>query len=57
MAMFDSVRDGEKVQPGMLLRKFADKGLVGGEMYRGDWVDVGTVERFEMLNAPFEPRV
>ena len=56
MAMFDSVRDGEKVQLGMLLRKFAEKGLVGGEMYRGDWVDVGTVERFEKLNAPFEPR-
>ena len=52
MAMFDSIKSGEKVQLGALLREYADRNLVGGEVYRGDWVDVGTVELFEMLNAP-----
>lgn len=52
MAMFDSVKAGEKARLGDLLRQYADKGMIGGEVYRGDWTDVGTVERFEMLNAP-----
>lgn len=28
-----------------LLREAMDKGLVGGEIYRGFWMDIGTVER------------
>ncbi len=52
MAMFDGIQSGEKAKLGDLLRHYADKGLVGGEVYRGEWVDVGTIERFEMLNAP-----
>ncbi len=52
MGMFDGIKSGEKVKLGDLLRQYADKGLVGGELYRGEWVDVGTVERFEMLNMP-----
>ncbi|MDR0934679.1 MAG: nucleotidyltransferase family protein [Burkholderiaceae bacterium] len=52
MAMFDAIVPGEKVPLGNLLRAYADRGLVGGEVYRGDWTDVGTVERFEKLNAP-----
>lgn len=53
MDMFNSVKDGDKVQLGTLLREYAGKGLVGGEIYRGDWTDVGTVERLEALNAPY----
>ncbi|MCL1887085.1 MAG: nucleotidyltransferase family protein, partial [Betaproteobacteria bacterium] len=52
MALFDGIKAGEKAGLGTLLRQYADKGLVGGEVYRGDWTDVGTVERLEMLNAP-----
>jgi len=51
--MFDSVVSGEKAQVGMLLREYASCGLVGGEIYGGDWTDVGTVERLERLNAAF----
>jgi len=54
--MFDSVVSGEKTQVGMLLREYASRGLVGGEIYGGDWTDVGTVERLERLNAAF-PKV
>ncbi|MCM1512806.1 MAG: nucleotidyltransferase family protein [Oxalobacter formigenes] len=52
MAMFDAVKPGEKVRLGDLLRQYADKGQVGGEVYEGNWTDAGTVERLEMLNRP-----
>lgn len=51
-SMFDSVKVGEKVQLGMLLREYAARGLVGGELYPGEWTDVGTIERLERLNKP-----
>lgn len=51
-SMFDSVAPGEKVQLGALLREYASRGLVGGEVFGGEWVDVGTVERLAQLNAP-----
>ena len=35
-----------------ILREFANQRRIGGEIYRGDWTDVGTVERLEQLNAP-----
>lgn len=53
MSMFDSVRAGEKKQIGVLLKEYIEQGLVGGEIYRGDWTNVGTIEQLEMLNAPF----
>ncbi len=53
MSLFDGIPSGEKAKLGVLLREYADKGRVGGEVYRGDWTDVGTVERLEMLNMPF----
>lgn len=52
MAMFDGIKPGEKAKLGDLLREYAGKGRVGGEIYRGDWTDVGTIERLEALNAP-----
>lgn len=50
--MFDSVTPGQSAQIAPLLRQFAEQGRVGGELYRGDWTDVGTVERLNQLNAP-----
>ena len=33
-----------------LLRKAIDEGLVTGELFDGQWVDVGTPERLNLLN-------
>lgn len=52
--LFDGIKAGEAAKLAPLLREFADKGRIGGEVYRGDWTDVGTVERLEQLNAPFK---
>jgi MurNAc alpha-1-phosphate uridylyltransferase len=52
--MFDSVEAGQSAQIAPLLRKFADQKRVGGEVYRGDWTDVGTVDRLNQLNAPYK---
>ena len=36
-----------------VMRDYAAQGRIGGEVYRGAWTDVGTIERLEQLNAPF----
>ena len=51
MSMFDSVRPGEKVPLGSLLRDYIARGQVGGEIYRGEWKNVNTVDELERLNA------
>lgn len=53
--MFDAVTPGEKAALAPILREYAARGRVGGEVYRGDWTDVGTPERLEQLNAPLTP--
>jgi MurNAc alpha-1-phosphate uridylyltransferase len=50
--MFDQITPGQSAQIAPILRQYAEKGLVGGEIYRGDWTDVGTAERLAQLNAP-----
>lgn len=50
--MFDSVAPGEAVKLVTLMREYASRGQLGGEVYRGDWTDVGTPERLAELNAP-----
>ncbi len=50
--LFDSVTPGSSAKLAPLLREFANQRRIGGEVYRGDWTDVGTVERLEQLNAP-----
>jgi len=50
--MFDSVAPGSSAKLAPILREFANQRRIGGEVYRGDWTDVGTVERLEQLNAP-----
>jgi MurNAc alpha-1-phosphate uridylyltransferase len=54
--MFDGIQAGEVVRIGPLLRKFIDQKRVGGEIYKGPWVNVGTVEQLEELNAPMVKR-
>lgn len=52
--LFDSVAPGSSAKLAPILREYADKGKIGGEVFRGDWTDVGTVERLEQLNAPLK---
>lgn len=51
-SMFDAIAAGESAKLVTLLREYAARGQVGGELYHGDWTDVGTVERLAELNAP-----
>ena len=55
MSMFDGVRAGDTAKLAPLLREYAARGQVGGELYPGDWTDVGTPERLGKLNAPYAP--
>lgn len=50
--MFDSIKAGEIVRLSTLLREYASRGQIGGEVIRDDWTDVGTIERLEALNKP-----
>jgi MurNAc alpha-1-phosphate uridylyltransferase len=50
--MFDGIKPGDFVKFGPLMRKYIDLGQVGGEIYDGQWVNVGTVQQLEELNAP-----
>ncbi len=55
-SMFDAITAGEAAKLAPLLREYAARGQVGGELYRGDWTDVGTVKRLDELNAPLTGR-
>jgi len=50
--MFDGISAGSHAKLGPLIRQYAQRGQVGGEVYRGDWTNVGTVAQLEQLNAP-----
>lgn len=50
--MFAAITPGEVVKLGPLMRKYIDLGRIGGELYAGQWVNVGTVAQLEELNAP-----
>ncbi|WP_036170600.1 N-acetylmuramate alpha-1-phosphate uridylyltransferase MurU [Massilia sp. 9096] len=52
--MFDGIKPGEVARLGPLMRSFIDQGRVGGEIYDGQWVNVGTVRQLEELNAPLK---
>ena len=39
--MFDGIAAGEFVKFGPLMRKFIEQDRVGGELYEGQWVNVG----------------
>ncbi len=48
-ALVEPVTPGEKAPLAPLLYDAARRGLLGGELYRGLWQDVGTVERLAEL--------
>jgi MurNAc alpha-1-phosphate uridylyltransferase len=54
--IFDAVEPGQVAKLAPILRAYADRGQVGGEVYRGDWFNVGTPEQLAQLNKPFSER-
>jgi MurNAc alpha-1-phosphate uridylyltransferase len=55
--MFDGIKAGEVSRLGPLMRKFIEQGRIGGEIYNGEWVNVGTMRQLEELNAPYASKV
>ncbi|NEX61404.1 N-acetylmuramate alpha-1-phosphate uridylyltransferase MurU [Noviherbaspirillum galbum] len=51
MEIFDGIQAGQSAPIAPILRRYAERGQVGGEVFRGDWTDVGTPERLAQLNA------
>jgi N-acetyl-alpha-D-muramate 1-phosphate uridylyltransferase len=51
-ALFAGVTPGSKGQLAPLLRAAMARGLVSGELHRGEWHDVGTPQRLAELNEP-----
>ncbi|NRR31048.1 nucleotidyltransferase family protein [Oxalobacteraceae bacterium] len=49
--IFDGITPGSHAKLGPLIREYAALGQVGGEVYEGDWFNVGTVEQLEALNG------
>lgn len=56
--MFQSICPGEHAKLAPLLREYADRGQLGGEMYRGEWHNLGTPEQLAALNTltPFSAK-
>jgi len=50
--MFASIRPGNHAKLGPLMRQYIDAGRVGGELYRGQWHNLGTPAQLTALNAP-----
>ncbi|HEX7982627.1 MAG TPA: nucleotidyltransferase family protein [Duganella sp.] len=50
--MFDGIAPGRHAKLGPLIRSFIERKQVGGEVYEGEWHNVGTVEQLDRLNAP-----
>ena len=55
-AMFKDIVPGTHARLGTLMRHYAELGQVGGEVYPGDWVNVGTIAQLDELNAPLAKR-
>jgi len=50
-ALFAALHPGERAQLAPLLRQAMAASLVGGEIFRGRWTDVGTPQRLAELDA------
>ena len=50
-ALFDGVSRGDKARLAPLLRQAMRAGRVGGELYRGRWLDIGTPQRLMELDS------
>lgn len=51
MEMFDGIAAGTHAKLGPLIRAYAARGQVGGEVYEGPWHNVGTIAQLEALNV------
>lgn len=49
--MFDAIAPGTHAKLGPLIRSYAARGLVGGEVFAGDWTNVGDAEQLARLNG------
>lgn len=54
--IFDDIQPGEHAKLAPILRSYAARGQVGGEVYRGEWHNLGTPEQLAQLNAPYKSR-
>lgn len=50
--MFAGIQAGAYAKLAPILRDYADRGQLGGELYRGEWHNVGTPEQLAALNSP-----
>lgn len=50
--LFKDIVPGTHAKLGPLLRDLADRGQLGGELYRGEWHNLGTPDQLAALNAP-----
>lgn len=49
--IFDGIAAGSHAKLGPLLRHYIERGQVGGEVYEGEWHNVGTIAQLDALNA------
>lgn len=50
--MFAGIAPGQHAKLAPILRDYADRGQLGGELYSGLWHNLGTPEQLAALNAP-----
>ena len=50
--MFAGIEPGSRAKLAPILREHAAAGRIGGEIYEGMWVNVGTAAQLDALNAP-----
>jgi MurNAc alpha-1-phosphate uridylyltransferase len=49
--IFDDIAPGTYAKLGPLIRHYAERGQVGGEVFPGDWTNVGTSDQLASLNG------
>jgi len=54
--LFDGIQPGLPVKLAPLLRQAMQAGQVSGEYFSGEWIDVGTPERLELLDKQLKSR-
>jgi MurNAc alpha-1-phosphate uridylyltransferase len=50
--MFAGIQPGSSAALGPILRQYAERGRLGGELYSGIWDNIGTPEQLAQWNAP-----
>lgn len=50
--MFASIEPGNRAKLAPILRDYANQGRIGGDIYEGQWINVGTPAQLDQLNAP-----